>query len=382
MKYFPLIWTGLWRKPVRTGLTFLSLAAVFLLFGSLYGINAGFDRAIERINSNRLIVYCASYGPALPIGYRAQIQQIPGVVSTMISTTISGYYQQPLNLLYVGAIGGDIHLDVFGEIENVASLVNALQARRTGALVGRELARKYGWKVGDRVALITGPQLNQDGSDFMEFDIVGIYDVPNDPESAHWFLLNYDYLEGIRVKAKGTTNELYVDTPGPARNEEVADSIDRHFENSALQTYTETLRNFQRALFNQALDMKLIVTVIIFASMFALLILSANTLMQSVRQRLPEIAVLKALGYSQFTVTLLVVIESILLCTSAALLGLLVATLIFPKIAAAVHVPAVRMPLQAPAIGILIALFIAVVSAVLPALRARRLSVASVLAGN
>ena len=101
MKYLPLLWARLWRKPVRTTLTFLSLAAAFLLFGSLYGVSAGFDAAIERVNSHRLRVSSATYGPALPVGYRSEVQRVPGVASIMISTDISAYYQQPLHLARV-----------------------------------------------------------------------------------------------------------------------------------------------------------------------------------------------------------------------------------------------------------------------------------------
>lgn len=382
MKHLPLIWAGLWRKPVRTVLTFLSLAAAFLLFGSLYGIGAGFDAAIERASPNRLRVQSALLGRAMPVGYHAEIERIPGVASIMISTDISAYYQQRLNLLYINAIGGDVHLDVFGDISNPEQLVAALRAKRTGALVGRHLAEQYGWQTGDHVSVVTGPDRNQDGTDYMEFDIVGIYEVPGDPESAHWFLLNYDYLEELRVRGRSTTNWLYVDTVDSSRNQQVASAIDRHFESSAMGTFTETERDYQRLALNQTIDMKLVVRSIVFASMFALLVLAANTMMQSVRQRLPEIAVLKAVGYSETAVTMFVICEALLLCVSAALVGIIASILLFPKIAAAVKVPGIWMPLQVPVVGILLAVLVALISSVVPAWTARRSSVAAVLAGK
>lgn len=382
MKYLPLVWAGLWRNPVRTVLMFLSVAMTFVLFGCLYGVNAGFNSVIERIPANRMHVTSINLDRALPDHYKEKIEQLPGVASVMISTEISAYYREPQNVLYIAAVGGEAHLDVFGDIADVQRHTRALRAMRTGALIGRTLAERFGWRVGDKVSLFTGPARNQDGSDFMVFDIVGVYDVPSAPELARWFLLNYEYLEELRVLHKGQTNNLYVDTTDPMRNAAVANAIDQRFQGSEASTYTAPEREFQRNMLDRALDMKLLVTSVILAAMFALLVLSTNTMMRSVFQRLPEFAVLKTLGYSNAIIAMLVVLEAMVLCVSAAVLGVIAATSLFPKLAQAVNAPFADMPLQVPLIAVGLAILAALISSAVPAVRVSRLRVATVLSGN
>ena len=379
MKYLPLVWAGLWRRPVRTMLTFLSAATAFLLFGTLYGVSAGFDAAIEQVNAHRLRVGSADGFRAMPIEYRAQIARLPHVASTMIVTQIGGYYQEPKSLLTVAAVGGDVDLAVFGEIQNPQPLALALRANRTGVVVGRVLADRFGWQVGDRVPIISGTQ-RSDGKEAWEFDVVGIYDIPNAPESANSFIFNYDYLDEARRDGKGRTNQLYVDTAGAEFNARVAGTIDRLFENSELPTDTQNEREFQAAVANRALDVKLIVTAVGGASLFALLFLTVNTMLQSVRQRVPELAVLKTLGYSDAGVATLVVAEATLLCALAALVGLFAATLLFPMVAKAVHVPHLSMPVRVPIVGLVVAVIAALLSSALPVWHVRRLSIAQALA--
>lgn len=378
MKYLPLVWAGLWRTPLRTALTFLSIATTFLLFGTLYGVNAGLNQAIERISPNRLHVTPINLDRGLPVSYGQEIDQIPGVASTMVSTLMSASYRDPRNYLYIAAVSGRVHLDVFGDIPDGDRLVAKLQATRTGAIVGRATAEKNGFKVGDRVSLYTGPGLNLDGTDFMVFDIVGIYDVPTAPELARWFLLNFDYLTELRDLR--STTDLYVETADPSRNAEVALAIDRHFDSGEAATYTAPEREYQGRSFSRAVDMKLVVTVIISASMFALLMLSTSTLMHSVRQRVPELAVMKSLGFTDAKVILFVTAEAILLFASAAILGTIAATLLYPLLGKAIDAPVTSMPLQVPFVAVLIAVLAAIVSSLFPALRIRRVEVATALA--
>jgi putative ABC transport system permease protein len=361
---------------------FLSVATTFVLFGCLYGVNAGFDSVIARIPANLLHVTPLNQDNALPDHYKEKIEQLPGVASVMVSTLTSAYYRDPQNYLYIAAVGGNAHLDVFGNIPDERRHTRALRALQTGALVGRTLAESYGWKVGDKVTLFTGPDRNQDGSDFMVFDVVGVYDVPSAPELARWFLLNYEYLEQVRVRHKGSVTDLYVDTTDPARNAVVANTIDKRFQGSEAATYTARERDYQRHTVDRALDMKLVVTSVILASMFALLVLSTNTMMQSVRQRLPEFAVLKTLGYSNAMVTLLVVSEATVLCASAAALGVAAAAWLFPTVAKAFNAPFEAMPPQVTLLAVLVAILTALISSVLPALRISRLSVATILSGH
>jgi putative ABC transport system permease protein len=373
-----LSWAGLWRNPVRTTLTFLSIATTFLLIGSLYGVSAGFDEALRLVDAQRLRTGSADGSRAMPIVYRTQIEQVPHVASTMIVTQISGYYQEPENLLYVNAVGGDVDLTVFGPMTDAVRLAAELQKIRTGLVVGRKLAEQFGWRVGDRIPVITGTT-RRDGSQTWEFDLVGVYDIPTAPETARMFVFNYDYLEEARAEGQGRTNQLFVRTDASSLNSEVARAIDSLFATSDLPTDTQIEREYRQAAATAAFDMRLIVTSVGIASLFALLVVTVSAMAQSVRQRLPELALMKALGFLNVRIAALVTVEALLLCLPAALIGLSVATLIYPRIATAVQAPYIQLPAQVPVVVAALALLVATLSSVFPVWTLKRLSIVQAL---
>jgi putative ABC transport system permease protein len=379
LKYLVLTWAGLWRNPVRTVLTFSSIACAFLLFGSLHGVRAGFDEALQLVDARRLRTGSADGSRAMPIVYRTRIDQLPHVVSTMIATQISGYYQQPANLLNVNAVGGDVDLTVFGPVLDARRLGVALRNVRTGLIVGRKLAERFGWKVGDRIPLITGTA-RRDGNLTWEFDLVGIYDIPTAPETATRFVFNYDYLEEARAEGQGKTNQLFVRTDAAAFTARVARAIDSLFATSDLPTDSQSERDYQQSAASAAYDMKLIVTSVGIASLFALLVVAVSTMAQSVHQRLPELALMKALGFADLRVAAVIATEAILLCVPAALLGLSLATLFYPRMAIAVKAPYILMPIQVPLLGVALAFVVAMASSIFPVWTLKRLSIVQGLA--
>jgi putative ABC transport system permease protein len=378
LKYFALTWASLWRNPIRTALTFLSVASAFLLIGSLYGVSAGFDEALRLVDAQRLRVGSADGSRAMPIVYRTQIDQLPHVASTMIVTQIGGYYQQPANLLNVNAVGGDIDLTVFGPIADAARLTAELQKVQSGLVVGRKLAEQFGWQIGDRVPLISGT-VRRDGSQVWEFDLVGIYEIPTAPETAKRFVFNYEYLEEGRAEGQGKTNQLFVGTDAAESNSQVARAIDSLFATSDLPTDTQSEREYQQSAAIAAFDMRLIITSVGIASLFALLVVVVSTMAQSARQRLPELALMKAVGFTDLRVAVGFTTEAILLCVPAALLGLSVATLLYPRIAAAVRAPYIHMSTEVPIVGVALAFFVAMLSSIFPVWTLKRLSIARAL---
>lgn len=314
----------------------------------------------------------------MPMAYRTRIEQLPHVASTMIVTQIGGYYQQPANLLNVNAVGGDVDLTVFGPMDDAERLAAELQKVRTGLVVGRKLAEQFGWRVGDRVPLISGT-LRRDGSPAWEFDLVGIYDIPTAPETAMKFVFNYDYLEEARAEGQGKTNQLFVRADAAASTSQVARAIDSLFATSDLPTDTQSEREYRQSAATAAFDMRLIVTSAGIASLFALLVVAVSTMAQSVRQRLPELALMKALGFMDLRVAVVVTTEAILLCVPAALLGLSAATLLYPRIAAAVRAPYIQMPTQVPIVGVALAFAVAMLSSIFPVWTLKRLSIVQAL---
>ncbi len=378
MKYLPLIWAGLWRSPARTTLTFLSIACAFLLIGSLYGVGAGFDQALHRVNAKRLRVGSADWSRAMPLVYRQRIQQIPHVASTMIVTQIGGYYQQPANWLNVNAIGGDVDLTVFGPVAHADKLKSALAGSRIGVVVGRKLAQRFGWRVGDRVPLISGT-LRHDGSGVWEFDVVGIYDVPSAPDTAELFIFNYEYLEESRAGGQGVTNQLFVDTDSSDHNLQVARAIDQQFAMSDLPTATLSERDFQLAAATATFDFRIVIATVGIASLLGLLIVSATTMAQSVRQRLHELALMKALGFLHVRIAGVILGEALCLSVSAAIVGLSISVLVYPKVAAIVQAPQIQMPVHVPLVCFGIAAVVALLSAAMPIVSLEKLAVAQAL---
>lgn len=381
MKFAFLVLSGLWRSPTRTLLTFLSAAATFSLFGTLYAINTGFESAIDKFSANRLRVVSDTPAAMLPIAFVSQIRALPHVSSIMTLTPLGCYYQDHKNLVFALALGGDVNLDVLGDLNLPMDQAQALFKRRTGAIVGRDLAEKHGWVLGLRIPL-TGFAPKKDGTTLWEFDIVGIYDVPNRADSAELFLFNYEYLEESRVSQHGSAAFIFVDTTDADHNTSVAAAIDSSFANSVQPTFTQSEREFQLEVINRAVDMQLIVNVIVMSSLFTLLLVVGNTMSRAVRERVCEFSVLRALGYSTARISALVIAEVQVLSLSAALLGLVTANAIFPAVAKLVNLVEIVMPLSVAAQAFGIAFVVALLSSLPSVLQIRRPSIVEGLAGR
>ena len=239
--------------------------------------------------------------------------------------------------------------------------------------------RQFGWKIGDRLPLRTSV-MKQDGSTDWEFEIVGTYDVPSAPTEAN-IMVNFAYYDEARRLERGTVWAFVVGASDPARSAQVCAAIDALFVNSAYETVTQDEKAYVQGQLRQLGDVSLMANAIVAAVLFTLLFLTGNTMMQSVRERTPELAILKTVGFSDRSVTLLVLCESLLLCVLAALLGLAAAAAVFP-VAAALGIGGAALPLKVVVIGVLLAVILALVSGLPPAWRAQRLVIVDALAGR
>ncbi|MDI3259247.1 MAG: ABC transporter permease [Sinobacteraceae bacterium] len=382
MKFLPLVFAALARRKARSLFTWLAILAAFLLFGMLQGVNSAFDQAIERANVNRLIVTSnIALTEPLPYSYLSQIEAVPGVARVAHATWFGAYYQDPKNFVFAFPIDATREFEVFPERKVPPDQLQALIHTRTGAIIGAELARKYGWKIGDRVPLHSTIWTKaDDGNSDWTFDIVGIYENPSDRSQENIFFFNYDYFDEARAFGKGTVGWYTVQVKDPRQSAQVAAAIDRLFANSPNETKTQTEKEFQQSFLKQIGDINFIVTRILFAVFFALLFATGSTMMQSVRERIPELAVLKTLGFTDGGVLLLVLGESALLCLAAAAAGLALAWLLFPLLKDTLGV--VQMPLPVMIEGLAVAGTLALITGLPPALRAKRLSIVEALAGR
>lgn len=381
MKFLPLIWAALWRRKTRTVFTVLSIVVAFLLFGMLQGVNVGLDTAVNRANVNRLIVANATaFTASLPSAYLSRIEAVPGVSAVSYRSWFAAYYQDPKNQIIAFPVEPERWHRVESEFHIPQDQFDTWVHTRTGAIVGASLAAKYGWKIGDRISLKSILWTRIDGATDWPFDIVGIFTSPDHPGRDNLMLFNNSYFDEARSLDRGRVGVFLVLVRDPSRSAQVAANIDRLFANSPDETETRTEKEFVQSFLKQIGDINFIVTRILFAVFFSLLFATGSSLMQSMRERIPEFAVLKTLGFTDAGVLKLVLAESAVLCVLAALAGLGVAALIFPAMRDVLG----EVTLQGAVVteGIVIALLLALATGILPAWRARRLNIVDALAGR
>ena len=385
MKYLPLLWSGLWRKPIRTVLTILSIAVAFLLFGVLQGVITGFEGARAKLSDTRLrVTNRANIIEGIPIAYKAQIARVPGVHAISYFTIFVGYYQDRKNGFSIAAVDVDSWLDAIPNFHVPADQKEAMHTTRTGALVGVELMKRFDWHIGDRISLHSMMWANKDGTTEWPLDIVGVVNAgpDDDPQFGTELYFNYDYLDSTRTAKEGTVSQFVVTPDKGADPNAIAIAIDRLFANSSAETTTLNERAWFAANARNVGDVQRFVNWIIGAVMFTLLFLAGNTMSQSVRDRLSELGVLKALGFANNTVWVLIVAEAALLSAIAAALGLAVAAAVLPMVFKSLAGAPGSMPARVYVIGFVLALLLSVLSATLPAIRAGRLTVVEALSGR
>ena len=384
MKYFGLIWAGLWRKKARTILTMLSISIAFLLFGLLQGINQSIKAGFSDNANNRLWTTSRmSAVGSMALGDMTQMQTVKGVLKIAHLTFFGGYFQDSKNAISAFAINPAEFAAVYPELNISNAEVEAMRTTRAGVLISRYLADKYAWKVGDKIPLGTTIWTKKEGGNNWTFDVVGIFDptpaYSNNP-LGRGFWINYDYFDEARAFDLHRVHQYLVQIDDPNQAAAISAKIDKLFENSAEETKSQPENVALQAQLKQLADIDFIANSIVGAVMFTLLFLTANTMMQSVRERIPELAVLKTLGFSGGLVSILVLIESMLLCVLAAVTGLVLGALSMKVVGAALG--ATRLPGEVVVAGIIIAVGLAIISGLPPAIRAQRLNIVDALAGR
>jgi putative ABC transport system permease protein len=384
MKFLPLILAGLRRKLARTILTMISVAVAFLLYGLLDGVTASFDNAIDRLtDATRLRTQSRiNIMAGLPLAHRARIESVPGVLEVGVYNYFGGYFRDPENSVDASAVDVD-RLGSLADALVTEEQREAMRRTRTGALIGTELVERFGWQVGDRVTLRSRAWTRKDGSSDWEFEIVGVYGLPDGAFPADGnFWMNYDYFDEARAFGNGTVTVYTMRAENADRAAQIAADVDRLFANSSDETLTQSHAEFLHAQIDRIGNVDFIVNAIIGAVLFALLFVTGNTMMQSVRERIPELAVLRTYGYGNGTIGALVLAEAALICMGSAGAGLAVAALAFPSVFEAMGIAA--LPLEATVVlsGAALAALLAVGSALPPLWRAHRLKIVDALAGR
>jgi putative ABC transport system permease protein len=383
MKYFALIWAGLWRKRTRTVFTMLSVVVAFLLFGLLQGINQGFNTVLANLNVDRLYVSAkTNMTDGLPISYVNRIRGVPGVRAVSYWTYFGGYYQNARQPIPAFATDPEPLFRVYKEIKIKPEYIEAMAKTRTGVLISDALAKQYHWKVGDRIPIGTSIWTTKQGSSTWPFDVVGTFDTSTYGAGFPSFYLNQSYFKEASAFGGDTVHYYLVGIQDPRQATRISKEIDALFENSSNETRTQTESALAQMQLKQIGDINFIANAIVGAVLFTLLFLTANTMMQSVSERTAELAVLKTLGFSDGKVLTLVLIEALLLCVFAAAVGLGLASLAFTSGLLRQVFGDFTMPVMVMTTGAGVALLLAFISGFPPAWRAKQLNIVDALAGR
>ncbi len=383
MKFAHLIWSGLKRKKLRTALTILSITVAFILYGILCSIRQALTGGVSLEGADRLVVrHKVSIIQLLPVSYKARMERIRGVASATHQTWFGGVFQQEPKYFFMQTpVEPETFLDMHPELLLPAQQKAAWFRTRTGAVAGRTTANRFHWKVGDRVPIFTPIWAKNDRSQVWEFDIVGIYDGKEKNTDTMTLLFHYDYFDEARIGAKGQVGWYTVRVKDPAQAATVAAAIDKEFENSDEETKSEPEQAFIQSWVKQIGNIALITSAILLAVFFTILLVTGNTISQSVRERTGELGVLKALGFSNGQVLALVITESCLIGLLGGTLGLAMACLLVPAVGSALAsvLPMFYFPSRDLLWGACWALTLGVVAGVFPAWGAMRLRVAEAL---
>ena len=385
MKYLHLIWAALFRSKTRTLLTVLSVVAAFLLFGMLDSVRVAFNSGGQVAGANRMITSSRlSITQMLPYSLVEQIRATPGVKQATYAAWFGGIYRDPKNFFANFAVSPD-YLDLYPEFKVPAAQKQAWLADQRGAMVGEALAKRYGWKLGDSIPL-QATIFPTKGSNNWPFTLRGIYkiDDPKQKSQENAMFFHWKYFDEANDYVKGRVGWLVVQPASGEGADRVARAVDKLSANSDHETKTQSEAAFNQAFAKQFADIGLIVTAIMGAVFFTLLLLTGNTMAQAVRERIPELAVLKTIGFSNRSVLWLVLAESILLVMLGGLIGLGIAALLIPLVVAAsgglIQLPG--MLAQTWLVGLALMLVIGAVVGLLPALRAMKLNIVDALAGR
>jgi len=387
MKYLQLVWSAMFRRKTRTIFTLLSVLAAFLLFGLLDSVRSAFAGAANSVAGvDRLVtVSKISFTLSLPKSLLPRIQALPGVATVTYANWFGGVYQDPKNFFANEAVA-DNFFDLYPEWQLSAAERTAFHSTRTGAVVGESLAKKFNWKIGDKIPLQATIFPQKGGANDWTFDLVGMFRVADPKQKSRESVLffNWDYFDEARAFGNGNVGWYLIRVTDRNLAQQVASAVDALSTNSDHETKTQTEQAFNAAFVSQYGDIGLIVGAIMGAVFFTLILLTGNTMAQAVRERIPELAVLKTIGFSNQSVLGLLLTESVLLILLGGAIGLVLAGVVVDAVRAAVGeaVPMSRVGASIWLRGLGLMVLIGLIVGALPARRGMRLRIVDALAGR
>lgn len=385
MKYLHLVWAALTRRKVRTMFTLLSVVAAFLLFGLLDSVNGAFSHAGRSVTDAHRLITTSKMGLmfSLPLSLYGRIGMVPGVEAVTHENWFGGYYRDRKNFFSNISVAPNF-FDLFPEFKLPPDQLRAFQNTRTGAVVGAELARRFHWKLGDQIPLKASIFPQKDGSDTWTFDLVGIYHDSEHRGQENALFFHWKYFDEAAAFGNGTVGWYVEKIANPSQSARIAGAIDALSANSDHETKTQTSSAFAADMVSQFANIGLIVSSIMAAVFFTLILLTGNTMAQAVRERIPELGILKTLGFSNRGVLSLVLAESVMLLVLGGIVGMALAAAAVSVIQARYGARVPMLPVGASAWlrGVGLMVLIGLVVGALPARRGMRLRIVDALAGR
>ena len=376
MRFFRLVWANLLRKKVRTTLTIGSFLVALFLFGLLAAVRMGFRGGADAAGADRLnVINRVSLILPLPFSYRDRLLRVPGVKAVTHATWFGGVYKDERNFFQQIAVDKDTWFDVYADYSLAAESRAAFLRDRQACVVGRSLADRFGFKVGDRI-----PLQGTIWAGAWEFNVAGIFEGSRPDADTSGMFFRSDYLEERREFGKGTVGWYVVQIVNPDDDLRISRAIDDLFANSPFETLTQTEKAFAASFVKQMGNIELLIMSIGAVVFLTLLLVTGNTMAIAVRERYGELAVLKTVGFSGLRVFGLILAEAVLIAGQGGLIGLALAKAVIPGLSRALPMLGVLYvsPLTFGA-GLLLALGIGTVAALLPAIGAMRLRVVDAL---
>jgi len=380
-KYLPLLASSLRRKRLRTFFTIASIVIAFLLFGLAESMRYALQSGVDVAGADRLItMHKVSFTQLLPASYENRIHAIDGVIEVTPQTWFGAWYRDERNQIPAFPAKPEAFLRMYSEYQIPEEQKQAWIADRTGILIGRALADLYGWKVGDTVPLHSAIWRKEDGSDAWDVTVRAIFDLPSGGDTRN-IILHQDYFEEAKSVAKGLIGWYLIQIDDPNRAATVSRQIDVLFANSPAETKTSSERAMAQSFVNQVGNIGKIMGAIVTAVFFTMLLVTANTMAQSVRERTNEIGVLKTLGFTNGGVLGMVLAESVLVTVIGGAIGLAAAWWLGVQFEPVFrqYLPGFQVPRDAIVMGAIYMVVLGLVAGAVPAAQAMRLRIVEAL---
>jgi putative ABC transport system permease protein len=382
LRWLPIVWANLKRRKLRLVFTFASILLAFLMFGMLDALRTSLAGVVNVVGADRVLTMSKiNMTVPLPRAHYEKIRAVPGVKAAVPFNWFGGMYKDGKQPIQMQATEPEAFLQAYPEVQLKPEEVTAWKRNRQGLIIGPGLAQQYGWKVGDRVPIRSQIWRKTDGSDTWQFDIVGIYEIKGTGVSRVGAFCQYAYWSESLQFGKDTAGTIVTRVDDPAQSDAIAARIDKEFENSPFETKTATEREFVKRLLEQVGDIGSILVSVTAAVFFTMLLVTANTIAQSVRERTNEIGVLKTLGFSSQSILWLVLMESLFLTLSGGIVGLVLAWLLAGGVGVAIkdYFPSFHIGAATFTVGLVLMVAFGLITGAWPALTAMRLKIVDAL---